>query len=112
MQPNDNDHSKGNYHTKNSNKHLFHMVHFLTFPSRRRLSPLNLAQLLPLHPDPLGHEIHQLSRPAALLQRSPAWAAWGRVRLGRGPSTMQEHPSCRSKRMRLGAITSPSRSSG
>src|SRR3954449_7442324 len=48
----------------------------------------------------------------ALLQRSPAWAAWGRVRLGRGPSTMQGHPSCRSKRMRLGAITSPSRSSG
>ena len=48
----------------------------------------------------------------ALLQRSPAWAASGRVRPGRAPSTMQGHPSCRSKRMPLGAITSRSRSTG
>src|SRR5215208_220788 len=48
----------------------------------------------------------------ALLQRSPAWAASGRVRLGRGPSTMRGHPSCRSRRMPLGATTSPGRSTG
>src|SRR3954471_16467381 len=48
----------------------------------------------------------------ALLQRSPAWAASGRVRPGRVPSTMQGHPSCRSKRMPLGATTSRSRSPG
>src|SRR4051794_30276512 len=61
----------------------------------------------------LGHkDIKHTVRYTALLQRPPAWAASGRVRLGRGPSTMQGHPSCRSKRMPLGAITSPSRSTG
>ena len=51
-------------------------------------------------------------RRIALLHRSPAWAASGRMKPGRGPSTLQGHPSCRSKRMPLGAITSPSRSTG
>jgi hypothetical protein len=53
-----------------------------------------------------------LGRAPTLLQRSPAWAALGRMRPGRDPFTMQGHPSCRSKRMPLGAITSPSRSTG
>jgi alpha-ketoglutarate-dependent taurine dioxygenase len=55
---------------------------------------------------------HDQSLDDALLHRSPAWAASGRVTPGRVPSTLQEHPSCRSKRMPLGAITSPSRSTG
>src|SRR4051794_40526079 len=41
-----------------------------------------------------------------LLQRSPAGAASGRVRPGRGPSTLQGHPSCRSKPTRTAGITS------
>ena len=48
----------------------------------------------------------------ALLQRSPAWAASGRVRPGRVPSTVQGLPSCRSKRRPLGAITFRNRSTG
>src|SRR4051794_38296836 len=41
-------------------------------------------------------KIEAETRYFALLQRSPAWAASGRVRPGRVPSTMQGHPSCRS----------------
>ena len=47
-----------------------------------------------------------------LLHWSPAWVASGRVRPGRAPLTLQGHPSCRSKRTPLGAITSRSKSTG
>jgi hypothetical protein len=49
---------------------------------------------------------------ASLLHRSLAWVAFGRVRPGPVPSTRQGHPSCRSRRMPLGGITSRSRSTG
>jgi hypothetical protein len=49
---------------------------------------------------------------ATLLQRSPAWAASGRVRPGRAPSTVQGHPSCRSRRRPIAAITSPGSGTG
>ena len=54
----------------------------------------------------------ELGLDGALLQRSPAWAASGRVRPGRVPSTVQGLPSCRSKRRPLGAITFRNRSTG
>src|SRR3982751_642029 len=38
------------------------------------------------------HRLAGLLRQSTLLQRSPAWAASGRVRPGRVPSTMQGHP--------------------
>src|SRR3954449_2230709 len=38
-------------------------------------------------------ELFVLHDEATLLHRSPAWAASGRVRPGRDPSTMQGHPS-------------------
>ncbi len=74
-----------------------------------------LAGVLGLAPEEVPAIVERLGRDghvAALLHRSPAWVASDRVRPGRAPSTMQGHPSCRSRRMPLGATTSPSRSTG
>src|SRR4051795_11661081 len=60
----------------------------------------------------LAEALRGMPREATLLHRSPAWAASGRMKPGRGPSTMQGHPSCHSKRMPLGAIIEPDPCSG
>jgi hypothetical protein len=41
-----------------------------------------------------------------LLQGSAGGEAWGRVRPGPVPSTIQGHPSCRSRRMPIDGTTS------